>query len=66
MRSLGDDLDAPARRAELDGALARLRAQAGGLPAVSAALDALLADADEAWRWLAVALLADELAPGES
>ena len=62
MRSLGEDLDEPARRGELQAALGRLRAEAEGLPVVAAALDALLADADEAWRWLAVALLADELA----
>jgi hypothetical protein len=61
VRALADDLDAPAARAELHAALAALRAEAEGLPGVSAALGALLADPDEAWRWLAVALLADEL-----
>jgi hypothetical protein len=41
--------------------LVRLRDEAAGLPGVATALDALLADGDEAWHWLAVALLADEL-----
>ena len=62
VRALAGDLDDPARRQELEEALAALRAQARGLPRVEAALDALLADRDAAWRWLACALLAGELA----
>ena len=59
--ALADDLDTPARREQLGAALDRLRADAAGLPAVTAAVDALRADPDAAWRWLAAALLADEL-----
>ena len=59
--ALADDLDSAARRRQLAAALADLRAAAAGLPAVTTALDALLGDADAAWRWLAAALLADEL-----
>jgi hypothetical protein len=61
VRALAEDLDAPARREQLRAALAALRADAAGLPAVTGAVDALLADADAAWRWYAAALLADEL-----
>ena len=61
---LADELDTPERRAELSGALDRLAADADGLPAVTAALDALRAHPDLAWRSLALALLADELADG--
>jgi hypothetical protein len=42
--------------------LAALTAEAGGLAAVTAALDALRDDPELAWRSLALALLADELA----
>jgi hypothetical protein len=62
VRALAADLDAPEARAQLAGALGRLRDDATGLDRVSAALDALLAAPDLAWRWLAVALLAEELA----
>ena len=59
----GADLQAKctSRRAELARALGSLREQAGGLPLVREVLDALLADADLAWRAFACALLAEEL-----
>jgi hypothetical protein len=59
--SLAADLDEPDRRAELAAALADLHARAQGLANVEAALETLRADPDGAWRWLAAALLADEL-----
>ncbi|MBD0338078.1 MAG: hypothetical protein ICV67_02170 [Thermoleophilia bacterium] len=59
---VAEALDAPGRAEALRGALGRLEAEADGLPAVSAALDRLLADDDLAWRWAACALLAEELA----
>jgi hypothetical protein len=60
-----DDLDSPARRAELEGSLRALRDQAEGLPRASFLLDALLEDRELAWRSLAVALLAEELGDEE-
>jgi hypothetical protein len=60
-----NDLDSPPRRAELDSALRRLRAGADGLPRAAFLLDALLEDAELAWRSLAVALLAEELGEEE-
>jgi hypothetical protein len=59
---LANELDTPERRAALAGALDGLAEEAEGLPAVAAAVDALRADPDLAWRSLALALLADELA----
>ena len=59
---LAEGLDTPARRESLAAALAGLAAQAEGLGAVSEALTALQSDPDLAWRTLALALLADELA----
>jgi hypothetical protein len=59
------DLDSPARRAELESALRRLRAEAESLPRATFLLDALLEDAELAWRSLAVALLAEELGGDE-
>jgi hypothetical protein len=56
------DLDSPARRTELEGALRALRGAAEGLPRASFLLDAMVDDVDLAWRSLAVALLAEELA----
>ncbi len=56
-----DELDSPARRAELEASLRRLHEQAAGLPRAAFLLDALIEDRDLAWRSLAVALLADEL-----
>lgn len=59
---LADELDAPERRASLAEALAGLAAEAAGLETVSEALATLQAEPDLAWRTLALALLADELA----
>jgi hypothetical protein len=56
------DLDSPERRIELEASLRDLKAAAEGLPRASFLLDALLEDSDLAWRSLAVALLAEELA----
>jgi hypothetical protein len=59
---LGEELDTPERRSELDAALEALAAQADGLPTVSESLQTLLAEPDLAWRTYALALLADEIA----
>jgi hypothetical protein len=59
---LATELDTPERRVALATALAGLAANAEGLAAVSAALAELQAEPDLAWRSLALALLADELA----
>jgi hypothetical protein len=59
---LAAELDAPERRAALGAALAGLAAEAAGLATVSEALATLLSDPDLAWRTLALALVADELA----
>jgi hypothetical protein len=59
---LADELDAPERRAALASALAVLAAEAVGLPTVSEALATLQGAPDLAWRTLALALIADELA----
>jgi hypothetical protein len=56
------ELDSPARRDELAASLAALRRQAEGLPRAAYLLEALIEDAELAWRSLAVALLAEELA----
>lgn len=61
VRALADDLDRPDRRAELGRGLAELRAHADGLPLVTGRLEALEREPDEAWRWFACALLAEEL-----
>jgi hypothetical protein len=52
---LADELDSPERRAALTAAL-------DGLPSVTASLGVLRSQPDLAWRSLALALLADELA----
>jgi hypothetical protein len=57
---LAGELDAPERRRALAQALAEL--ETAGLPNVSAAVSALLAEPDLAWRSFGLALLADELA----
>jgi len=59
---LAAELDTPGRRAALDAALAALDTR--GLPRVAEAVHMLRSDADRAWRTLALALLADELAEG--
>jgi len=57
---LAAELDSPERRQELDAALAAL--DTSGLPQVAEAVKALRADRETAWRTLALALLADEIA----
>lgn len=57
---LADELDAPELRQALDATLAGL--EVDGLPRVSAAVDGLRGNPDRAWRTLALALLADEIA----
>ncbi|HEY3577416.1 MAG TPA: hypothetical protein VGK68_05410 [Gaiellaceae bacterium] len=57
---LADELDTPERRAKLTESLEGLPAD--GLPSVTAAVDALRADPELAWRSFALSLLADELA----
>ena len=59
--ALAADLDAPARRAQLAKGLASLRDAVEGLPEVASRLERLAVDEDEAWRWFACTLLADEL-----
>jgi hypothetical protein len=59
---LANELDTPARRAALERSLGDLAGEAHGLPTVTAALESLRAEPDLAWRSLALALLADELA----
>ena len=59
---LAGELDTPPRRAALAAALEELTADADGLPTVSAALQELRGEPELAWRSLALALLADELA----
>lgn len=57
---LAGELDSPERRRALEGALAGL--EADGLPTVEQGLAALQAEPELAWRFLGLALLADELA----
>jgi hypothetical protein len=59
---LAGELDSPARRQALETALAGLTDEADGLPIVTSALGLLRSEPDLAWRSLALALLADELA----
>lgn len=59
---LAGELDSPERRAALAEALDGLMAEAEGLPAVTASLGVLRSQPDLAWRSLALALLADEIA----
>jgi hypothetical protein len=63
--TLAEDLDRPERRGELDAALGRLAEQAAGLETVSRAAETLRADSELAWRWLACAVLAEELSESE-
>lgn len=57
---LAAELDSPERRRELDAALAAL--DTSGLPRIAEAVKTLRSDPETAWRTLALALLADELA----
>jgi len=59
---LAQELDTPERRVALAAALDRLVPEAAGLPAVTEALALLRGQPDLAWRSLALALIADELA----
>jgi hypothetical protein len=61
VRRLAADLDRAERRAELSAALAHLAEEAGGLSVVERTVSVLQGEPDLAWRWLACALLADEL-----
>jgi hypothetical protein len=56
-----EELESPARRAELQESLRTLNEHAAGLPRATFLLEALLEDPNLAWRSLAVALLAEEL-----
>jgi hypothetical protein len=58
---LAEELDSPTARLEVERELARLEEAAAALRAVSGAVAILRADRDRAWRWVALALLADEL-----
>jgi hypothetical protein len=58
---LAGDLDRPERRDALEEGLAFLVVHADGLPRVAAALAELRAQPELAWRWYALALVADEL-----
>ena len=60
--ALSLELDRPERRSGLTRGLEALRANAAGLPVVTAALDALLEDDDLAWRAYAAGLLGEQLA----
>jgi hypothetical protein len=59
---LAADLDQPERRRALAERLAALERHASSLALVEETLAALLADPELAWRFLACALLAEELA----
>jgi hypothetical protein len=61
---LSAELDTPERRRALSEALDGLADDADGLETVTEALDLLRSEPDLAWRSLALALLADELAEG--
>lgn len=62
VRRLAAELDAAQTRQELATALDQLVPSARGLPAVEQALTALRADLERAWRLVALALLAEEVA----
>ncbi len=59
---LAEELDTPDRRAALADALDRLAADSAGLAGITTALATLRAEPELAWRSLALALVADELA----
>ena len=60
--ALGDDLDTPARRAQLRAGLASLTEEVAGLRGARESLTLLLSDDDLAWRAYATSLLAEALA----
>ena len=60
--ALADELDAEARREQLQLALASLRELGEGRPAVAEAIVVLVSNPDLSWRTFAAALLAAELA----
>ena len=60
--TLAADLETPERRSAYSSALAGLHAQARDLPRVSHMLEELIREREDAWRWLACSLLAEELA----
>jgi hypothetical protein len=57
---LADELDSAFRRDELARQLRHIAHTAVGLPAVERAVGALQADADFAWRWVALVLVVSE------
>ena len=59
---LAQDLESPERREALEDALAALVPAANGLVRVARSLAELRSQPDLAWRWLALVLLAEELA----
>lgn len=59
--ALADELDQPARRAELAEGLEALASDATPFPSVATAVAALRSDSSLAWRAYACALLAEEL-----
>lgn len=59
------DLDEPGVRDRFEDALARLEAEAEGLPSVTAALAGLRAQPDLAWHCYAGALLAEAIGAGD-
>lgn len=60
--ALAGDLDEPGRREAFEDVLAALVPTAEGLPRITAKLAELRSQPDLAWHWLAVVLLAEELA----
>ena len=60
--ALADDLDTPARRAQLSAGLDALVAEVAGLRGAREALALLRSDPDLAWRAYATSLLAEALA----
>ena len=58
---LAEELDSPACRLEAEQELGRLEEAAADQRAVRVAVATLRADRDRAWRWVALALLADDL-----
>jgi hypothetical protein len=62
VRALAGDLDDRPRRQSLSDGLQRLRGDADGLPLVQERITALEDHEEDAWRWFACTLLAEELA----